>query len=380
MSVDKKRMKIIVKTKFPYIFTELNRKFKQKYYLTTMRKTYKPLLPPVAFIFCLFWVSCQNPANYNTTKSNTVQRIVGQTMGTTYTVKYHGSKQASLQTSIDSFLQVFNQSASTYIPNSSISLFNQQSHLELKDDYLIALLEYSKRIYQETEGAFDPTVMPLVNYWKFGYEQNIDPSKVSIDSLLSLVGFDKISWTNEETPTINKEHPDTELDFSAIAKGYGVDLIGELLEQKGIDAYLVEIGGEMRAKGQKPDGQYWKVGIDRPIDSLKIRQKAAIISLKNRAIATSGNYRNFYIKDGQKVAHTINPKTGYSELSNLLSTTILAPTCIEADAYATAMMVMGLEKSKAFAENHPSLGVLLIYADEAGNLQTWESGETGRVD
>lgn len=294
-------------------------------------------------------------------------------MGSYYKVTYFDPQGRNLQSSIDSFLTVFNNSTSTYIPTSTLSTFNKGIELTTNNAFLLPLLKASQQIYQETDGHFDPTVMPLVNHWGFGYEQKKEVSQASVDSLLNLIGFDKMSFQSLEPSqySIKKANKAMQLDFSAIAKGYGVDLMGELLEKRGISAYLIDIGGEMRAKGKKPNGQAWKVAIAKPVENSA--QQQAGLFLNNKALASSGNYRNFYVKDGKKVVHTINPKTGYPEVSNLLGASIVATTCMEADAYATACMVMGLEKAKAFVLARKDLEALFIYSDEKGGFQIWQT-------
>ena len=321
--------------------------------------------------------ACKQTSN---TSLPTLQIIAGKTMGTTYNIRFVHHEQDNIKLGIDSLLKKFDFSASTYNPNSTISLFNKSTDASfpIEDTLLIPIIELSKKIYKQTDGAFDPTVQPLVNYWHFGNEK-INRDEASLDSLVQLVGFDKIDLQETDKGyLLSKENPNSQLDLSAIAKGYGVDLVGKFMEQKNIHNYLVEIGGEMRARGQKPNGSFWSIAIDKPLDSLKTRQYAAILSLKDNSLATSGNYRNFYEKDGQKFVHTIHPKTGLSTPSNLLSASVVARDCATADGIATALMVMGVEQAKAFATAHTTLGVLLIYADSTNTqLINWDNG---RVD
>ena len=340
-----------------------------------MNKMNKPLKISGAFYFLLLlsFIACQQSPK--TSSSSLPIVLKGETMGTTYSIIYYDVQKRHLQSSIDSFLIAFDRSISTYNPKSVISAFNKNKSLATNDRYLKTLFHESTKIHQQTDGFFDPTVMPLVNHWGFGNQQKKEVSAASVDSLLALIGFERIGLV-QQTPqqyTLKKQNPLSQLDFNAIAKGYGVDLVGELLEGRKVTNYLVEIGGEMRASGQKPNGDFWKVAIDRPIDTLKTRLQEAGLLLKNQSLASSGNYRNFYVKDGQKIVHTINPKTGYPEISRLLSASIVASSCMYADAYATACMVMGLEKAKVFVQEHPEIQALLIYAKEDGVLQTWET-------
>jgi thiamine biosynthesis lipoprotein len=241
--------------------------------------------------------------------------------------------------------------------------------------HFLANLQRAEEIAAVTEGYFNITIMPMVNYWGFGYTSKKPVSgvdSIKVDSLMTFVGLDKYSF--DQTPgrvQLRKAFPGTQLDFSAIAKGYGVDLVGDYLQQQGIENYLVDIGGEAAAQGDKgsPD-QPWRIGINTPREDAALNEIEVAVPLQNKAIATSGNYRNFYEVDGQKYSHTINPFTGYPERSNLLSASILADDCTTADAYATASMVMGLDKAFALIDSLPNLSGFFIYSDETGNLQT----------
>ncbi len=298
------------------------------------------------------------------------QQIKGQTMGTYYLLTYLDSKQINHQTAVDSLLKTLNQSLSTYIPTSTISKINQsQKGKFATDSHFINVFKRAKKIQQSTKGAFEPTIMPLVNAWNFGYKKTEQIDSTQIDSLLQLIDFNSLTLTN--TNELHKKKAGVQLDFSAIAKGYGVDEIARFFHQKGIHNYLIDIGGELRAKGVNNQQMPWQIGIDRPVDSLKTRVPQAIVALHNQAVATSGNYRNYRIENGQKYAHIINPKTGYSELSNLLSASIFAPDCITADAYATASMVMGFEHAKQLIEQHKNLDALFIYSTQNGQLAVY---------
>lgn len=309
-------------------------------------------------------VACQSSPITQTNK------LQGKTMGTYYAITYIGTPNTIAQPSIDSLLQAFNQSVSTYIPNSTISKVNQFKVIGVMgvDAIFEAVFKAAKKIHQTTEGAFDPTVMPLVNAWGFGFDHSVKADSSSIDSLLQLVDFDQLELIDiPNAPQLKKGKANIMLDFSAIAKGYAVDLVGQYLAQKGMEHYLVDIGGEMVAKGKNDKGDVWRVGIDQPTDTLTTRQAAQIIGLKNEAIATSGNYRNYFEKDGKKYGHTINPKTGYPT-SNLLSASVIAPDCMTADAYATACMVMGYSDASALIEKDTTLKAVLMYADSKGKL------------
>lgn len=310
--------------------------------------------------------------------------LEGRTMGTTYTVKYADREGRDFQSAIDSLLEAINLEVSTYIDSSTISRLNQADSLFLPgydprtgawgtyaNPHFWINYEKAKEVFERSGGSFDPTVMPLVNYWGFGYTEkkpvtNIDSLK--IDSLMAFVGLSRAIAA--EGRQIVKRYPGVQLDFSALAKGYGVDAVGLLLESKGVSDYLVEIGGELRAKGKNAEGAWWNVGINTPQEEASTSAIQMAFPLENQAIATSGNYRNFYEVNGQKFSHTINPKTGFPERSVLLSASVFAPDCMTADAYATAFMVMGKDKALPLAEELPNLEAYFIYSDESGNMLT----------
>lgn len=296
--------------------------------------------------------------------------LSGKTMGTTYNITYLDRENRDLQSSIDSLLLVFNQSLSTYIPDSELSKFNQGDTLDFSLPYLLPILDASKTVYENTSGAFDPTVGPLVNIWGFGPGGPELKDSVDIKNLLSKVGFDKIEFDQKQ---LRKRVSGIYLDFSAIAKGYGSDVIADFLDNKGISDYLVEIGGELVAHGVNEKGELWKVGVNRPEESANSTDLISIIALQNRGMATSGNYRNYYVRDSVKISHTINPATGYPVSHNLLSATVLADNCMMADAYATAMMVMGKDKAIALDSALSEIDVFLIYDDGNGGFKTFAS-------
>ena len=219
-------------------------------------------------------------------------------------------------------------------------------------------------------GYYDPTVMPLVNYWGFGYTEKRkvrQVDSVKIDSLIGLVGFDKISW-NQETNMLEKELPNMQLDFSSCAKGYGVDQVAQYLSDLGIADYMVEIGGEVVVKGKNPKGQDWSIAVSLPRAGASLEEFQTILSLKDIAVATSGNYRIFYEVEGEKFAHIISPITGFTEKSNLLSVSVLAKDCLTADAYATAFMVMGLDRAMAFVNQQPDIEAYFIISKADGSM------------
>ena len=313
--------------------------------------------------------------------------LSGETMGTYYRVKYLDSGQGNLKPAIDSLLLHLNTvEVSTYEPNSLITRFNRATEQVILSidgpaatayPHFVACYDNAATVTAATDGTFDPTIMPLVNYWGFGYDgrrQADAADSTVVDSLMRFVGFAKVRRTAAgDTVLLRKALPGVQLDFSANAKGYGVDAVGRLLEARGIDNYLVEIGGEDRARGKNDRGGWWTVGVNTPSETASVRDFERVVALRNYSIATSGNYRNFYEKDGQKVSHIINPKTGYPERRNLLSASVFAPDCMTADAYATACMVLGTERALALIESLPGVEALLIYGDAAGDFQQAET-------
>ena len=293
--------------------------------------------------------------------------ITGTTMGTiSYSIKYFSETGDNFEDEIDSLLKVWNMSLSTYIPESEISRFNSGDDcFEFESSFFLPVLQASKEVYNNSDGAFDPTVGPLVNAWGFGPDKSMTPDSATVDSLMGLVGFNKINFNENH---ICKDIPGIKLDFSAIAKGYAVDVVADYLETKGIHNLLVEIGGELICRGTKNDGKLWRTAIEDPTVDVYERKFLAVAELENRAVATSGNYRNYYVRDGKKYVHTINPSTGYPFTQTLLSASVFADDCMIADAYATAFMVLGVEKSKLVLNNNKSLDAYLIYSGDNGEI------------
>jgi len=296
--------------------------------------------------------------------------VSGVTMGVVpYNVKYLDAQERDFQTAIDSLLEGFNESLSTYIKYSEISRFNKDSTgIALSSGFFHPVLKASEKIYQATNGAFDPTVMPLVNAWGFGPNKEPQADSASVDSLMQFVGFDLIQYSAD---SVKKARSGVQLDFSAVAKGYAVDLVGELLLENGVEDFMVEIGGEVVCHGRNRQGDAWLIGINNPQYMVKGGDMlTAKIRLDNKALATSGNYRNYYVKDGKKYAHTINPKTGYPVEHNLLSASVFAVSCMDADAYATAFMVVGTQQAITWLEENDGIEGFLIY-DEGGETKTY---------
>ena len=293
------------------------------------------------------------------------QQEEGAIFGTFYHVTYQCD--SSLQEEIERELRRVDASLSPFNDSSVISRINRGENMK-PDSMFVHVFRLSKEISEATRGAFDITVAPLVNAWGFGFKNEKDITPAKIDSLLQFVGFQKISLKEGE---IVKQDPRVILDCSAIAKGYGSDVIAQTFERKGVKNYMVEIGGEIVVKGVNPKGKKWKVGINKPVeDSLsETNVVQTILNVTDIAIATSGNYRNYYYRDGKKYAHTIDPHSGYPVQHSILSSTVLAKDCATADAYATAFMVLGLEASKEVLEVHPEIQACFIYADEKGENQ-----------
>lgn len=315
----------------------------------------------IGIVICIW--SCKLGPSY--------QLIGGQTMGTTYSIKVLGEEKIQ-QAEIDSILIEINNSVSTYIKTSDISRFNAASrgiqHVDLSNDYFIDNFEKSMALSAQTRGAFDPTVMPLVNYWGFGTTgkktlTSVDSS--TIESLRKVVGYEMVQQTRD---SIIKDHPDVQLDFSAIAKGYAVDELCQYLDKKSITDYFVEIGGELRTKGVNDKGKSWTVGVNLPETTANLTDVIAYLRIPNRAMATSGNYRNYYEIQGKQYGHTIDPRTGYPA-SSLRSATIIGENCMTADALATAAMVLGLEKSMDLIRSSNNTEGLFVYSTEDGQLE-----------
>jgi len=331
------------------------------------------------------FVSCKNETPIVTPA---YEIISGKTMGTTYTIQ-HDLKSISLENEVDSILHAINQSVSTYVENSTISKINKgkdcteinvlvqsqissQCLIEFQDDiHFLKNFNASFSIYNITDGYFDPTIMPLVNYWGFGYDPKKAVTKVDslkVNELQKRLGFDK--WTlsqNREALKIIKPQV-AELDFSAIAKGYAVDYLSQFLLDKGSQNFIVEIGGEVFAKGVNAHGKPWTIGLNEPKENASINDFSAFVNLDDLGLASSGNYRNFYTVNGKKYGHEINPLTGYPELNKLLGVSVISTSCMEADAYATAFMVMGLEKSKEKVETLNNVEACFFVSNETKNI------------
>ncbi|HQM70448.1 MAG TPA: FAD:protein FMN transferase [Bacteroidales bacterium] len=297
----------------------------------------------------------------------------GFAQGTTYSMIFENPGKfnvSDVQNEVEKILQDFNMSLSLYEDSSVLCRINR-NETDVPDKLFTEVFNRSREINELSGGAFDITVGPLVKAWGFGPDAHRNFSEESRDSLMKLVGMDKVEIRNSR---VVKTDPRISLDFNAIAQGFSVDVICRYFDEKGIKSYLVEIGGEVRVKGDK-DGAMWKIGIDRPSDNNVIpgSELQAIIKLKDRSLATSGNYRKFFVENGVKYSHTIDPVTGYPVKNQLLSATILASDCATADGVATACMVMGKDKTIEFLGLHPEFEAFLVFSDDSGEFQTWTS-------
>ena len=294
------------------------------------------------------------------------QIIHGEAQGTYYNITYFDSLNRDLKFSIDSLLHAYDLSASNYVDSSVISKVNANIGVAV-DKVFKGNFMLSQEVSEATHGDFDITVRPLVELWGFGKQEASEVSQEEVDSILKFTGFHKVRLNGNR---VYKDDPRIQLDFNAIAQGYSVDVVAAFLRTLGINIFLVDIGGEVYASGVKPGGLYWQVGIERPKDNEAYGESLmAIVSLKDKGMATSGNYRKFYIKDGIKYSHTIDPHTGRPAQRKLLSATIIAVDAAHADAYATACMVMGVKKSKSFLARHPEMEAFLIYSGENGDYK-----------
>jgi thiamine biosynthesis lipoprotein len=294
-------------------------------------------------------------------------KLSGPVFGTGFNIQYYSEDSIDYLKQIDSLFNIVNQSLSTYIPDSDISRLNR-NEISVIDTHFERVFKASKIIYRQTEGAFDPTIGNVVNAWNFGAEKDkFITDSITIDGLMRYVGFNRVGLIDL---TIKKSK-ESYLEFNAIAKGYGIDVIAEFLESKEVKNYLVDIGGDMRVSGTNIESsKNWTVGIDDPnLDGTKSYSK--VITLKDEAMATSGTYRKFKVDEyGKRYAHIINTKTGYPSKTNILSVSVIASDCMTADGYATAFQVMGIERVTKFLERHPELKAYFIYEDDKKILQT----------
>ncbi|MCD8203359.1 MAG: FAD:protein FMN transferase [Prevotella sp.] len=294
----------------------------------------------------------------------------GLVFGTIYHVTYQCDRD--LQKEIEDVLQDVDNSLSPFNKNSVITKVNNNIDVTV-DSMFIDIFNLAQDISNETDGAFDITVAPLVNVWGFGFKNDRQPTRAVIDSLMHIIGYQKIAL-NDNKAVVKKDRR-IMLDCSAIAKGYGTDQVARVLRDNGVENFMVEIGGEIVTQGINSKRLPWRIGVTKPTDdSLQTNKELqTVLNVTDIAMATSGNYRNFYYKDGKKYAHTINPKTGYPVQHNILSATVIADKCAIADAYATAFMVVGLDKAREILDKHPELMAYFIYTDKDGGNAVWYS-------
>lgn len=293
----------------------------------------------------------------------------GQIFGTYYSITYLHPKKTDLQQQIEEKFKEFDNSLSTFNPNSIISRINTNDASVTTDSFFEEMYNMAYQVSEQSNGAFDITVAPLVNAWGFGFGNHDHDISPNLDTIMPYIGFKKIRLENH---SLIKENEHIMLDASAIAKGQSCDVIAKLLEENGCKNYMVEVGGEIMCKGLNPKGQKWHIGIDKPLDdpANEDAELQIILAISDVGLATSGNYRQFYVKDGKKYAHTIEPRTGYPVQHNLLSATVIASNCMQADAYATAFMVLGVDSSLQICNRFPDMDCFLIYVDEQGNNKT----------
>lgn len=320
------------------------------------------LIRLTAFIFSFLLLSFSKPKPVSF-------HINGYAQGTTYNITYYAEKQKVKQAEIDSIFKALNQSLSIYHPQSLISRFNKEQTSAKADDHLSAVVKKSLKIYKETQGKFDITVYPLVNTWGFGPEKSKNlPDANQIKAILKCVGSDKLSL---KKGYLYKENPCLKIDVNGIAQGYSVDVIANYLEKQGIKNYLVEVGGELRIKGRKPNGELMKIGIESPSeDSFSQPVIRNAIEIKMGAVTTSGNYRKYIESDDhkKKLSHLINPKTGYPLQGSLISVTVIAKDAVSADGYDNALMAMSVEDALSFVKKKKKLEAYIIYLKDDGSV------------
>jgi len=299
-------------------------------------------------------------------------KVSGFAQGTTYHITYENSTNEDYTEAIDSLLKAFNKSCSIYDSTSIISRINDNDPTVEVDDWFVDVFKKSAEVNDVSGGAFDITVGPVVKAWGFSNGPVAKHDTAYIDSLLQYVGMEKVKLEGRK---VTKKYPGVKLDVNALAQGYSVDVVCDFFKSKGIKNYLVEIGGEVRGKGINAKDKFWNIGIDKPSDGNMSpgNDLQAIIEINDKALATSGNYRAFYVENGVKYAHTIDPKTGFPARNTLLSTTVICDNCITADAYATTFMVLGVEKSKEILKKLPGIEVYFVYSNTNGDYEIFSS-------
>ncbi len=346
-----------------------------------MRKTMLFAFLPVVLLACSGKEVTPDPTDEARVP---VFQIAGEAQGTRYHITYISPNRVNYQPQISEILMHIDQSLSNWVEGSLLRQINDPAsvRVEIKDTfhYLSDMFHMSEKVWELTNGDFDPTVMPLVNAWGYGYKEGTLPDKRAVDSMLEFIGLDRFSCiepsagTNNRTVFVKKDAR-AQLDFNAIAQGFSVDVICDFLATNGVKNFLVEIGGEVRCSGKNDAGNDWRIQIDKPVEGSSEHEQMAVVSIRNKAIATSGNYRKVRTVNGRKYSHTIHPKTGFPVMHSLLSVTLVADDCATADAYATAFMVAGPERAKALVTSDllPDMEAYFIYQDENGTLYTWST-------
>lgn len=311
-------------------------------------------------IFLLVLSACTNKTDYS------IVHNIGFAQGTTYSIKYLGKQDVDHQISIDSIFSKIDSSLSTYVPYSIISRLNKGERDLALDSHFIRVFNASSQIAQQSNGALDCTINPLIELWGFGSQDTSNVSDQRVQDTLQYTGYQKVTIVD----SLLLMPPKFSLNFNALAQGYTVDVIAKFLHSKNCNDYLIEVGGELRASGVNGNNKWWKVGVDKPIKKPDPSDRfQVVLELENKSLATSGNYRNFYVKDEQIYSHTIDPISGYPVTHTLLSATVVANSCMLADAYATAFMVMGLDSVKSFLETNSQIDAFLVY----GENQIWNT-------
>ena len=319
----------------------------------------------LALSFFLLLNACQ-------TKKSEYLKISGFAQGTTYNITYENSANQDYSQDIDSILKAFDRSLSIYDSTSIISRINDNDASAEADDWFVEVFKKSAEVNAISKGAFDITVGPVVKAWGFSNGPIAKHDTAYIDSLLQYIGMEKVKLVGKK---VIKKYSGTKLDVNALAQGYSVDIVCDFFARKGIRNYLVEIGGEVRGKGTNAKNKFWHIGIDKPTEgNMNPGQNLqAIIEIDNKALATSGNYRKFFVEDGVKYSHTIDPKTGFPARNTLLSASVVCDDCITADAYATTFMVIGVDKSKELLKSLPGIEVYFIYSNTSGGFEIFYS-------
>jgi len=337
----------------------------------------KSFLPVFTIVFSLFWIGCGE-------KEQTFYKLTGPTMGTTYHITIQTDQPEAMQKSIDSILADFNYSMSAYIDSSTLTYFNKADSIfcfdPKKDPYFEPIFNKSKEIYAKTNGAFDPSIAPLVNYYGFGYKEKRKLEKLDtaeVKRLQSLMLFDTLQLTKDASGNICivKPNKGVLLDFNSLSPGYAVDVIADFFNKKGLRNYMINLGGEIAALGLNDKKEEWVIGINKPVEGAAESEIELPLLISNKSLATSGNYRNAYESKGQKFAHIINPFTGMSQPTDILSATVIADDCMTADAYATAFMVLGLEKSLELVEQLKGIEACFIYDNEGDGVLEFKISE-----